>query len=191
MEKKNNAQEKDIENNNQDIQQSHVKDNVEVEDNQKRIAILEEQAQDLKDQMLRALAEGDNIRKRAIKEVADAQKYAVSGFANDLTNVLENLYLSTEHLNEESLQNEEIKKISEGIDITRKEFITVLEKNGVKRIAPKSGDKFDHNFHQALSQQCHEDYPNETILHVVQAGYVLSDRLLRPAMVVVSTKTEK
>ena len=181
MDKKNTEQEVEIENAEPQEQEGSLENNA-----AQQVLALEEQVQNLKNQVLLSLADSDNVRKRAIKEVADAQKYAVGKFAESLTNVLENLYRSTEHLNDELLKDEVVRKISEGIDITRKEFLIVLEKHGVKRISPQIGEKFDHNFHQALSQQPSADYPNESILHVVQAGYILNDRLLKPAMVVVS-----
>ena len=185
MDKKNTQQEVEIENIDKNIEK--IEQEIEVEDKSaQQILVLEEQVQELKNQILLSLADSENVRKRAIKEVADAQKYAVGNFAESLINVLENLYRSTEHLNDELLKNEAVRKIYEGIDITRKEFLTVLEKHGVKRIFPQIGDKFDHNFHQALSQQPSADYPNESILNVVQAGYLLNSRLLKPAMVVVS-----
>jgi molecular chaperone GrpE len=181
MDKKNTEQEVEIENIGTTEQKIEIAD-----ESVQKILVLEEQVQELKNQILLSLADSENVRKRAIKEVADAQKYAVGKFAESLTSVLDNLYRSTEHLNDELLKNEVVRKIYEGIDITRKEFLTVLEKHGVKRIFPQIGDKFDHNFHQALSQQSSADYPNESILNVVQAGYLLNDRLLKPAMVVVS-----
>jgi molecular chaperone GrpE len=174
------------ENSTEEVEAQQPQSVAEVDNSQETILALEEQVKELKNQVLRGLAETENVRKRAAKEMAEYQKYSISKLTESLINVLENLYRSTEHLSEESLQNEVIKKISEGIEITRKEFLNILEKNGVKRILPKIGDKFDHNFHQALSQQASLDYPSDTIIHVVQAGYVLNERLLKPAMVIVS-----
>lgn len=153
---------------------------------EQKIALLNLQVSELKDQLLRGLADSENLRKRLTKEIQDAQKFAVSNLAKEMTSVLENLYRATEHLTPELLENEQVNKIAQGVDMTRNEFTSVLEKFGVKRISPQIGEKFDHNFHQAISQQQDANHPNESILAVVQAGYVLNDRLLRPAMVVVS-----
>lgn len=182
----------DTEYNNQAVGQEELSINCETEEcltlDQDKIEIesLRTQVQDLKDTILRGLAENENLRKRHTRELADAQKYAVSNLVKDMTNVLENLYRATEHIGEEMLNNELLKKLVEGIDITRREFVTTLERFGVKRIMPQIGDKFDHNYHQALSQQLSDEYPSDSIVAVVQAGYALEDRLLRPALVVVS-----
>jgi molecular chaperone GrpE len=103
-------------------------------------------------------------------------KYAVTGFARDLISVLENLYRAEENLPEDQ---------REGINLTRKELEKVFEKNGIRRIEPKD-EKFDHNFHQAVTQVENPEVEAGTVLQVLQAGYVIKDRLLRPAIVVVS-----
>lgn len=155
-------------------------------DFEKENAFLKLQLQEAKDQVLRGLADAENLRKRFTKEIQDSQKYAISNFAKEMTSVLENLYRATDHLNPELLENEQISKIAQGVDMTRKELINILEKQGVKRILPQVGDKFDHNIHQAISQMANPDCPNDTVMAVVEAGYVLNDRLLKPAMVVVA-----
>lgn len=182
----------DMEDNNQTVGQEELHVNCETEGcltlDQDKIEMesLRTQVQDLKDTILRGLAENENLRKRHTRELADAQKYAVSNLVKDMTNVLENLYRATEHVDKEMLNNDLLKKLVEGLDITRREFIATLERFGVRRIMPQIGDKFDHNYHQALSQQPSDEYPSDSIVAVVQAGYALEDRLLRPALVVVS-----
>ena len=135
---------------------------------------------------MRAAAESENVKRRTEKDVESAHKYAVSGLAKDLIDVLENLYRSTEHITEEQKSNPIVAQALEGIELTRNEFIRVFKKYGVERISPKEGEKFDHNYHQAISQQHMDKYEPNVILHVTQAGYVLQDRLIRPALVIVS-----
>jgi len=143
-------------------------------------------AKKFEDHYLRSVAETENIKRRSEKDVESAHKYAVSSFAKDLIDVLENLYRSTEHLTEEQKKDPAISQIFDGIEMTRNEFIRVLKKYGIERICPKEGDKFDHNYHQAIAQQETDKLAPSSVLHVTQAGYLLQDRLIRPALVVVS-----
>ncbi|NDF11975.1 MAG: nucleotide exchange factor GrpE [Proteobacteria bacterium] len=143
----------------------------------------------LKDQVLRALAEAENTRRRAQKEVEDARKYAVSSFAGDLINVLENLYRAEESLPAD-VQDTALKNFIEGVKLTKNELTKVFDQHGLKRIFPQ-GETFDHNLHQAVVQIPSADVAPGTVVQVMQAGYVLKDRLLRPAMVGVSTAPEQ
>lgn len=145
-------------------------------------AKLREENAKLKDQALRAMAEAENIRKRAEREVEDASKYAVTSFARDLISVLETLHRA------ESLLPEGEQR--EGITLTRKELEKSFEKQGIQRMDP-AGQKFDHNFHQAVAQVEDANTEAGTILQVLQAGYVIKDRLLRPAIVTVSKGAPK
>lgn len=131
----------------------------------------------IKDQALRAMAEADNIRKRAEREVEDAAKYANTALARDLIGVLENLHRAEANLPEGEQR--------EGVSLTRKELEKAFEKHGIKRMEP-TGQKFDHNFHQAVAQVEDPNIEAGTVVQVLQAGYVIKDRLLRPAMVTVS-----
>ena len=140
------------------------------------IRLREENAR-LKDQALRAMAEAENIRKRTEREIEDNTKYAVTGMARDLIAVLENLYRAEANLTEGEQK--------EGVTLIRKELEKIFEKNGIRRIE-SAGEKFDHNFHQAVTQVENKDVEPGTVLQVLQAGYVIRDRLLRPAIVVVS-----
>ncbi|MBN8543744.1 MAG: nucleotide exchange factor GrpE [Alphaproteobacteria bacterium] len=154
--------------------------NVLLEEKEKEVAAL-------KDQSLRALAEVENIRRRAERDQADTAKYAVSKFAGDLVGVLENLQRAVDAISPE-LRKEQpaVGNLAIGVEMTLKELLGAFEKHGIKRLDPL-GQKFDHNFHQAVTQV--EDGKAEagTILQVLQAGYIIHDRLLRPAMVVVAT----
>ena len=153
---------------------------------QHKLRQLEEQVAVLKDHSLRALADTENARKRHEKELEDLKKFAVSNFSKDLINVLENLYRSTEYIKEEDKANENVKKIFDGVELTKEELVKVFNKYGITRISPKVGEAFDHHFHQAVSQVSDPKLEINTVAQVIQAGYVLYDRLIRPALVVVS-----
>lgn len=151
----------------------------------------EEQLAMLKDQLLRAVAETENVRRRAERQVDDAAKYAVTNFARDLISVLENLYRAGETISPEALDdNPLLKNISEGVEMTKKELLTVFERHGIKRIDPTIGEMFDHNLHQAVAQVPGTGNAAGSIVHVMQAGYIIKDRLLRPAMVAVAKEGE-
>ncbi len=151
----------------------------------------ESQAQvaDLKDQLLRNVAEGENIRRRARLDVEEKGKYAVTGFARDLVSVAENLQRAVDSIPAEESSNDALKNLKIGVEMTLQELLSVMEKHGIKRIHPQ-GEAFDHNFHQAVVQIDNESQINGTILQVLQAGYVIHDRLLRPAMVGVAKSSQ-
>ncbi|MCH2548189.1 MAG: nucleotide exchange factor GrpE, partial [Alphaproteobacteria bacterium] len=143
---------------------------------------------EMKDQLLRAVAESENVRRRATRDVEETSKYAVSGFARDMITVGENLFLAVNSISEEARKEDgPLKSLADGVDMTLRELLNAFEKHGIQRIDPM-GEKFDHNRHQAVSQVEDPSKEPNTVLHVMQAGYVINDRLLRPAMVVVSKK---
>ena len=135
---------------------------------------------------MRAVAESENVKKRTAKDLDAAHKYALSGFTKDLIEVLENLYRSIDHVTEDQKKNEVVYQVIQGVELTRDEFVKIFKKYGVERIAPEVGDKFDHNFHQAISQIKEESQEPNSVIQLTQAGYILNDRLIRPALVVVS-----
>ena len=143
---------------------------------------LEAENADLKDQLLRSHAEMENLRRRTKKDVADARAYAISGFARDLLSVSDNLRRALEAVSEEDKEHAGIKTLTEGVELTEREMINIMEKNGVKKIIPLN-EKFDPNFHQAMFEVPNAEVPNNAIVEVVQAGYVIGERVLRPAMV--------
>lgn len=149
-------------------------------------AVIEEKEKEivsLKDQALRALAEAENTRRRAERELADMSKYAVTGFARDLVSVLENLQRAVDSIPAELKESQPaVANLAVGIDMTLKELLGVFARQGIQRIDP-IGQKFDHNFHQAVAQMEVPDAEAGTVVQVLQAGYVIHDRLLRPAMV--------
>jgi molecular chaperone GrpE len=145
---------------------------------------LEGEVAKFRDQWMRAVAETENVRKRAQREQEETSKYAVTGFAGELVSVLENLKRASESIAAHA-GDEIFKTVGQGVKLTLQELLNIFEKHGIKRIDPLN-QKFDHNFHQAVAQAERGDIPAGTVVQVVQAGYIISDRLLRPAMVVVS-----
>ncbi len=150
-----------------------------------RIAALEQEIAALKDQRIRALAETDNVRKRAQRDLEETAKYAVTPFARDMVSVLENLKRASANIHAHAGENELLKTLDEGVELTMQELLSIFERYGIKRIDPM-GQKFDHNLHQAVAQIERADAPPGMVVQVVQAGYTIHDRLLRPAMVAVS-----
>ena len=137
----------------------------------------------LKEQLLRALADAENARRRAKKDVEDARNYAISRFAQDLLGVADNLSRALESIPADKRESDDaVKAIAEGIEMTAREFETALGRHGITRIDPL-GEKFDYNLHQALFETAETDQPDGTVVQVFQTGYRIGDRLLREAMV--------
>ncbi len=151
------------------------------------IAALETERNELKDKLLRALAEMENLRRRVEKDLADARAYGVTRFARDMLDVGDNLRRALDSLPAEAREGAEgpFKALIEGVDLTERDFLKKMESHGVRKITPE-GQKFDPNLHQAMFEVPDESKPNGTVLQVVQAGYVIGERVLRPAMVGVS-----
>jgi len=138
-----------------------------------------------KDAFLRAKAEQDNIRRRAEKDVANGRKFAVEGFAKEMATVYDSLKLACAvELAEDA--DESVKRIHEGVEITLKQLQSAFSKNSLNEIAPEVGTKLDPNIHQAMTMIESPDVESGCIVNVIQAGFELHDRLLRPAMVVVA-----
>ncbi len=150
-----------------------------------RLAAVEAELAETKDRLLRGLAETENVRRRLQRERDDAQKYAVGGFAKDLLSPVDNLRRALEAMPESEVTDPRVKSLRDGVEATERELLAALERHGLTRIDPK-GERFDHNFHQAIFEADRPDLPVGTIVEVLQPGYVLHDRLLRPAMVAVA-----
>ena len=136
-----------------------------------------------KEQLLRALADAENARRRAKKDVEDARNYAISRFAQDLLGVADNLGRALENIPADKRESDDaVKAIAEGIEMTAREFETALGRHGITRLDPL-GEKFDYNLHQALFETAETDQPDGTVVQVFQTGYRIGDRLLREAMV--------
>lgn len=150
-----------------------------------RIAQLEAEVARLKDQALRALAEAENVRRRTQRELEDHSKYANANIARDMLPLADNLRRALDTLTPEERADEKLEKFAQGIELVEREFLATIERHHIKKVDPL-GQAFDHNLHQAVAQVETADKPAGTIVQVLQPGYTIHGRLLRPAMVVVS-----
>jgi len=148
------------------------------------IDVLRAENADLRDKFLRLAAEMDNLRRRTEREVKDAKAYSVAGFARDMLAVSDNLRRALEAIPAELKTNSEagISGLIEGVDMTERAMLSALERHGVRKIDAE-GEKFDPNFHQAMFEIPNTAVPNNTVVQVVQAGFTIGERVLRPAMV--------
>jgi molecular chaperone GrpE len=148
---------------------------------------LDRELADMKDRLLRALADMENMRKRTEREVADARVYGISNFARDIIGVADNMHRAMQALDDElrAKADEATKTLLEGVELTERELMKTLEKHGVKRVEPM-GQKFDPNKHQAMYEVEDASVPSGSVVQVMQAGYVIGERVLRPALVAVS-----
>ncbi|ADU11758.1 nucleotide exchange factor GrpE [Asticcacaulis excentricus] len=142
----------------------------------------------LKEQALRYAAEAENVKRRAEREMNDARAYAIQRFSRDLLGVADVLQRALQAVPGQ-VEDPAFKNFVSGIEMTEKELAGAFEKNGVKKIAPLKGDKFDPNFHQAVMEQPSTEVEGGSVLMVMQAGYELFGRTIRPAMVVTAAKT--
>lgn len=151
------------------------------------IEALRLEAEDYKDRLLRTLAEMENLRRRTEKEVKDARDYAVSGFARDLLSVADNFDRALSHVPAELRESSEngAKALVEGVELTGRELLKTLEKHGVRKLSPM-GEKFDPNLHQAMFEIPNDAVPAGIVLQVMQDGFAIGARVLRPALVGVS-----
>ena len=138
-----------------------------------------------KDRLLRTLAEMENLRKRTDREVADMRQYGIASFARDVLAVADNMERALEALDGELREtaNPGVKALLDGVELTERELLKVLDKHGVKQFEPKKGDKFDPNLHQAMYELPDPSQPAGTVAQVVQPGYMIGERMLRPALV--------
>lgn len=146
---------------------------------------------DLKDRLLRALAETENVRRRGEREREDTKQFAVSRFARDMLGIADNFARALSHLPQASRDaaDPQIKGVIDGVEATERQLMATLANHGVKPIETE-GVKFDPNFHQAIAEVPGEGKPAGTIVNVMQSGYTIGERLLRPAMVTVARKDE-
>lgn len=155
-----------------------------------RVAELEAQVADLRDQVLRAMAETENMRKRSERHVQDAHKFAVTQFARDILQVADNLERALEAVPEERRgEHELLGVLAEGVQAVQAAFVQVMGANHIERIDPE-GQPFDPNLHEAMFEVPGTELPNGTVAQVVQPGYKLHDRLLRPARVGVAKSVD-
>jgi molecular chaperone GrpE len=144
-------------------------------------------AAELKDRLLRTLAEMENLRKRTNREVTDARLYGVAAFARDILGVADNMRRALDAVSPDLRASAEagVKALIDGVELTERELIKALEKNGVRQFSPR-GEKFDPNVHQAMFEVPNASVPAGSVVEVVQPGYMIGERVLRPAMVGVS-----
>jgi len=143
---------------------------------------LEAENAKLKDQLLRALADTENVRRRAEREKDDTSKYAVATLARDILSVADNLRRALESLPADHVPNDAVRNLLTGVEATERELLAIFERRGIKRIDPL-GERFDPNFHQAMFEAPNSGQEPGTVVQVLQPGYVIFDRLLRPALV--------
>ena len=150
-------------------------------------AELAREAADLKDRLLRSLAEMENLRRRTEKQVADERVYGIASFARDMLAVADNMRRALDAVTPELRETADpaVKALIEGVELTERELLKVLEKHGVKKLEPL-GNRFDPNLHQAMYEVPDPSVPAGTVVQAVQAGYTIGDRVLRPALVAVS-----
>jgi len=152
---------------------------------------LRAEAADLKDRLLRALADAENTRRRAERDKQDASQYAVTKFARDMLQIADNftraLAACPPELREAA--DPQVKAVLDGVEATERQLLGVLERHGVKQLDTADA-RFDPNFHQAIAEVPNSGKPGGSIVDVVQPGYMIGDRLLRPAMVTVARREE-
>ncbi|SOC44245.1 molecular chaperone GrpE [Rhizobium subbaraonis] len=151
------------------------------------VELLKAENADLRDRYLRLAAEMDNLRRRTERDVKDAKSYAIAGFARDMLAVSDNLRRGLDAIPAEAREAADagLMALIEGVEMTERSMLSALERHGVRKLEP-IGEKFDPNFHQAMFEVPNTEVPNATVLQVVQDGYKIGDRVLRPAMVGVS-----
>jgi molecular chaperone GrpE len=147
-------------------------------------ATLEAENASLKDRLLRTLADMENLRRRGEKDIADARTYAMTNFARDMVNVADNLRRAIESVPADARQAVEgvLKSVLEGIELTERDLVNTLERHGIKKLDPV-GQKFDPNFHQAMMEMQDTTVPSGTVTQVIQTGFAIGERVLRPALV--------
>jgi molecular chaperone GrpE len=149
---------------------------------EERLAAAEAEVAALKDKWMRAVAEAENVRRRAQRESEDARRFAVAGFARELLSVADNLRRALAAVDQSKVEDEVMRSLLAGVEATERELLAVFERHGMRRIDPL-GQKFDHNLHQAMFETPSPGQPAGTVTEVLQNGWTLHDRLLRPAMV--------
>ena len=141
----------------------------------------------MKDQMLRVAADAENAKRRAEREANDARAYAIQKFARDLLGVADNLSRALQHA-PSGEADATVTNFVLGIELTEKELAGAFDRNGLKKVDPARGDKFDPHLHQAMMEQPASDVEPGAVLQTMQAGYELMGRIVRPALVVVASK---
>lgn len=172
----------------EDIQQDNLDNNL-SQNHLEEITTLKGQIEIVQDKLLRTIAESENTRKRLEKSIEDAGDYAIISFAKDLLTVSDNLARALEH-KPQNIEGE-VSNIIAGIEMTRDDLTNILKKHGLESIEPLLGEKFDYHIHHAISNIISDEYEQDSIVAVMQSGYKIKDRLLRPATVQVSKRPKE
>lgn len=145
------------------------------------------EAAEYREKLLRTLAEMENLRRRTEREVADARSYGIAAFARDVLTVADNMDRALQALDDELRSKAEgrVRALLDGVELTERELLKMLEKHGVKKFEPL-GQRFDPNVHQAMYEVTDSSQPSGQVVQVIQAGYMIGERMLRPALVAVS-----
>ena len=170
-----------------DLNEDDVVEALEPEDMAQEIEVLKAEVAALKDQALRIAADAENARRRGEREANDARAYAIQKFARDLIDAADNLSRAVQHAPKDAA-DQQVKTLVLGVEMTEKALQTAFERNGLKRIDPVRGDKFDPNQHQAMMEQPDAELPPGSVTMTAQPGYELYGRIVRPAMVAVTPK---
>jgi molecular chaperone GrpE len=151
------------------------------------LAVAQRESAELKDKLLRTLAEMENLRRRTEREVTDARTYGIASFARDVLGIADNMQRALDAARQELGNSADpgVKTLLEGVELTERELLKALEKNGVKKFDPQ-GEKFDPNLHQAMYEVPDASVPSGMVMQVIQPGYMIGERILRPALVAVS-----
>jgi molecular chaperone GrpE len=166
-----------------------VEKNSQVNNFKDEISKLNEEIEILKEEKLRTLAEMENLRKRFEKDKIDSIKYGNHNLARDMLTLGDNLSRALDAISSDEKRSESFNNLIDGLKIVQKEFVTILEKHGVKKIE-SINKKFDHNYHQAMLEVETDEFNEGYVVQEIQSGFTLHDRLLRPSMVGVSKKPE-
>lgn len=153
------------------------------------VAASEAEKADLRDKLLRSMAEMENLRRRTARDAHDARTYAVTSFARDMLTVADNIARALASAPADVAEGP-LKALVEGVALTERDLLKTLERHGVKKLEPK-GQKFDPHFHQAIFEAPHDSIPAGMVSEVIQAGYAIGERVLRPAMVGISKGAAK
>lgn len=160
------------------------------ENAQQQTPTLEDQLLEMKDKWLRSVAECENIRKRSIKDKEDALKYGITNFAKDMISITDYLEQALSSMaTQEIEENPKLKAFYSGVEMTAKELHNLFDRHGIKKINPEE-KKFDPNLHQAMMEVESDDHNEGEIVHIMQNGYTMHERLLRPSMVSVCKKNK-
>ena len=193
--KNDNAETKEVQNSENEIQNNAADENIqtdnddnnnEVENNNEEENVIEQ----LRDEKLRLLAEMENLRKRSERDRVDSIRYGSINLARDILSLNDNLSRALDAIPEEEKNSKTFKNLTDGLKMVQRDFSTILEKHGVKKIDALN-KKFDHNFHQAMMEIETNESEEGLVVQEIQSGYIMHDRLLRPSMVGVSKKTPK